>query len=321
MSKISEIRINEVMGMPLLLLSVEECATQEGNPYCICTLSDGADTVAAKYWQRKKEDLAKFPEKGLVYVELKNKPYNDKPGYIVNDMKEAEPGLNIFDFIVHAPYDSAKMYDAILGMIENNVGQTDLYMLTKNIYEKYRDKLMYWGAAKKMHHAVHGGLLWHTAWVVRNAELLFNQYKDVYSAMMDKKTLEVLLCSAALHDIGKLFELETDALGVSDYTSDIAMYGHLYISARIIEEEIFANPALYDKEKTRRLLHCILSHHGKMEWGAIKVPATVEAYLLFMADYIDSKMFMWDEIYKGMAPGELGAFNNKVGATPYRPLD
>jgi len=38
------------------------------------------------------------------------------------------------------------------------------------------------------------------------------------------------------------------------------------------------------------LLHCILSHHGELEWGSPKRPKTLEAIVLHYAENLDGKV-------------------------------
>lgn len=78
----------------------------------------------------------------------------------------------------------------------------------------------------------------------------------------------------------------------------------------------------YDTEKIRCLEHCIASHHGKQEWGAIVMPATVEAGALFVLDYLDSRIERYEEKTKGL---EEGTFANEkdfmYGAHLYKPKE
>ena len=45
------------------------------------------------------------------------------------------------------------------------------------------------------------------------------------------------------------------------------------------------------------LVHCILAHHGKMEFGSPKVPAIMEAMALHMADNADAKLQTLTEVF------------------------
>ena len=47
------------------------------------------------------------------------------------------------------------------------------------------------------------------------------------------------------------------------------------------------------------LKHCILAHHGELEYGSPKKPALIEAMALNLADNADAKMETMTEILRG----------------------
>ena len=60
-----------------------------------------------------------------------------------------------------------------------------------------------------------------------------------------------------------------------------------------------------NKEKVQLLIHMILSHHGTQEWGAVSCPAIPEAFALHYIDNLDAKMYMCEEHYEELEPGEI----------------
>jgi 3'-5' exoribonuclease len=98
---------------------------------------------------------------------------------------------------------------------------------------------------------------------------------------------DLLLTAATLHDIGKIRELAWDR--VFDYTDAGRLLGHITLAAILVEERIRAIPG-FPEELAQRLLHCILSHHGELEWGSPKRPKTLEALVLHYAEDLDGKV-------------------------------
>ena len=109
---------------------------------------------------------------------------------------------------------------------------------------------------------------------------------------------ELLICGTILHDIGKLRELTTDEIGVSDYTIEGRLIGHIVLADEMILEKVFlakqeGHP--YPSEKVSMLRHMILSHHGTTEWGSPVAPAILEAEVLHQIDYMDSRLIQYTD--------------------------
>src|SRR3974377_1922473 len=134
-------------------------------------------------------------------------------------------------------------------------------------------------AAKAIHHAVLGGLLEHTTSVVGLCRLLADYYPAV--------NRDLLLAAAMLHDVGKVRELTWE--GVFDYSDGGRLLGHITLGALLVEERIRDIPD-FPQELAQRLLHCILSHHGELEWGSPRRPKTLEALVLHYAEALDGKV-------------------------------
>jgi 3'-5' exoribonuclease len=133
------------------------------------------------------------------------------------------------------------------------------------------------------HHNYVGGNLEHTVGVVRLCKNITEMYPNVNK--------DLLLCGALLHDIGKLKEYTyAAAIDVSDEGNFI---GHIVIGEQWIREKIQglkANGKEFSNELENQVVHLILSHHGKLEWGSPKIPKLVEACILHQADLMDSQV-------------------------------
>ena len=140
-------------------------------------------------------------------------------------------------------------------------------------------------AAKTVHHGFVGGLLEHTLSVTK----LCDYYCSAYPILQR----DLLLTAAMCHDIGKVKEIS--AFPVNDYTDDGQLLGHIVMGAQMLGERA-AKIDGFPHNLLAELQHCILAHHGKLEYGSPKVPALIEAVALNYADDTDAKMETFKEI-------------------------
>ena len=143
-------------------------------------------------------------------------------------------------------------------------------------------------AAKSVHHGFVGGLLEHTLSVVKMCDYFSKQYPAL--------NRDLLLTAAMFHDIGKIKELS--AFPENDYTDDGQLLGHIIIGSQMVKERIDTMPG-FPKKLESELIHCILAHHGELEYGSPKKPALIEAMALNLADNADAKMETMTEILRG----------------------
>jgi 3'-5' exoribonuclease len=138
-------------------------------------------------------------------------------------------------------------------------------------------------SAISRHHNYVGGNLEHTVGVVRLCQNISEMYPSVNK--------DLLLCGALLHDIGKLKEYTyAAAIDISDEGNFI---GHIVIGEQWIREkiqELRSSGEKFPKELEQQLIHIILSHHGKYEWGSPKIPKLLEACIVHQADLMDSQV-------------------------------
>ena len=278
-------------GISLLVLAVEEKLTKNGKTYLALALTDGEKEISANKWD---SDLASTNiQKGQVCdCTLDVGEYNGQPNYTIKDMT-VNTTANVSDYVPSAPISATTMYAEIVNVVKG-FQNADLLRITGNIIQDNRIKLMTWGAAKAVHHNVVTGLLYHMYRMMKSAIAL----AEIYPV-----NKELLIAGVLLHDIGKTAELETDELGNSTYTVDGNLYGHLYIGAEMIHD--YGLKFNTDPELVRNLKHIILSHHGKLEWDAVKPPCTIEASLIAELDMIDARMYQFEKFSSELEPGTI----------------
>jgi 3'-5' exoribonuclease len=150
---------------------------------------------------------------------------------------------------------------------------------------KYRNEYLIAPAAKGMHHAYPGGLLEHSLEV---ADFCISDCKTLNKYNYEALDAELLITAALLHDLGKIQEYMVstviDGTTLYSFTETGKMIGHLCLSAMWVYAEINNIPD-FPHDLQEHLLHILLSHHGRVEWGTAIVPKTKEAEFFHMADH------------------------------------
>ena len=124
---------------------------------------------------------------------------------------------------------------------------------------------------------------------------------------LDEKDIRSLILTGVLHDIGKTKEIS--AFPMNDYTDDGQLLGHIMIGAEMLHDAIREIPDFPAKVESE-LKHCILAHHGELEYGSPKKPALMEAAALNMADNTDAKMETFTELFDNAKdPNEWLGYN------------
>jgi 3'-5' exoribonuclease len=134
-------------------------------------------------------------------------------------------------------------------------------------------------AARQLHHAWLGGLLEHVVSLLGLADRVAAHYP-----MLDR---DLLLTGVILHDLGKIRELAWET--GFEYTIEGSLLGHIQIGTEIVVKTIDALPGFPDRLRTL-VIHMILAHHGKLEFGSPKLPMIPEALVLNFVDDLDAKM-------------------------------
>ncbi|MBQ6708938.1 MAG: HD domain-containing protein [Clostridia bacterium] len=279
-----------------LIKTCDKKTTAKGLPYLDMILSDASGEIVAKLWDYNEEAHGSYEANNIVKVRGTISPYNGADQLRVERIRLAIPSdnINIEDFVQSADYSGEMMYSELEAIV-TGFSDADFKSIVLKLLKENKEKLLYWPAAFKLHHAIRGGLLYHTLSIVRLAQGVCKIYPSVNP--------DLLLAGAILHDIGKLDEFEVSDTGLaSGYTVDGNLIGHLVRGAIAIEkagEELRITP-----DKYRLLQHMLISHHGEPEFGAAVRPMFLEAEILSTLDLLDSRIFEIENSVSAIAPGE-----------------
>ena len=275
--------------------------TRNGKPYDNLILQDKTGTLDGKVWDPNSHGISDYDEKDFIDVYGEVISYNGNLQLNIKQLRVAEEDeYNAADYMPTSEKSVDGMYAELLGyvsQVENPYLQQVLqYYFVKD--EDFIKSFKAHSAAKSVHHGFAGGLLEHTLSVVKLCEYYVGAYP-----ILNK---DLLFTAAICHDIGKTKELST--FPENDYTDDGQLLGHIVIGTEMMSDAIREIPD-FPPKLASELKHCILAHHGELEFGSPKKPALAEALALNFADNTDAKMQTLIEIFKEKDTKEWLGFN------------
>ncbi|HQR29350.1 MAG TPA: HD domain-containing protein, partial [Anaeromyxobacteraceae bacterium] len=270
---------------------------KSGKTYLAATLVDRTGELEARSFDRVEELAALFDEKDLVEVEGAVGSFQGRPQLRIETVARvdaAAAAIDLAEFAWVPPPEPRKPEKApesdagdatwteLLGLVE---AITDPHV--KDLVKAFladddvASRLRRAPAAKTVHHAYPGGLLEHTVSCIKLSHRVADQYPQ-----LDR---DLLVAGAFFHDIGKIRELGYERN--VEYTDEGRLVGHLVMAAQWIHEK--ARRVGVPRDLEQHVVHLVLAHHGKLEYGSPKTPATLEALVTHFIDDLDSRMNSW----------------------------
>jgi 3'-5' exoribonuclease len=250
-------------------------------------LQDKTGRMFGKIWDDAEQALKGLSEGVIISLNGKINLFGGK-NQIVVESYETIDEYNLSDFMICSSKSPNKMFQELLNIMKENLKDNDIKLL----WDSYHDDSAFIklfktcpGGKGDVHHAYIHGLLEHTLSVVKNCLFFADQFKEQH---VNK---DYVLMGAFLHDLGKMRAYDYK---ISINMTDIGrLHGHVVLGYHSFLDKIQTISIEENKrnELIKVLGHLILSHHGKYEHEAVKLPMTQEAILLAAADYIDSEIF------------------------------
>ena len=283
----------------LLVRTSEQRSSSNGSKYLDMTLCDRTGEMNAKMW-----DGTVTPPKvgGVIKVRAQVTEYNGRLQLRVSKVREAEAGEYDLSFLVPcAPYPAEDMLREITDTVDA-MRNTVLQKLVRGMLNLAGDKLMYYPAAQRLHHAERSGLLHHTSSMLRLAKSVLPVYPWLDA--------ELLYAGVIVHDLSKIREMKSDEAGnVNDYTTEGLLLGHLVRGVTQVREAARLANLPEDEEYVLLLEHMVISHHGEAEFGSPRPPMFPEAEMLHWIDLVDARM---NEMNGVLRRTPAGAFSEKI---------
>ena len=283
-----------------------------GKQYLDLVLCDKTGDITGKKWDVSDSEypaLMAIEEKSIVKIKGIVTEWAGQLQLRVQRIRVAneQDGQHMTDFVKAAPEKPEDMYDYIVAAAES-MEDKDLKNLCMKLLTDNRDKLMYYPAAQKNHHAQLGGLLYHMKRMLMTGQRVCEVYTNL--------NRDLVSTGVIIHDMEKLNEIESGPDGIATgYSFEGQMLGHIIQGVKSIDRLTLELD--FPREKAIMLEHMILAHHYEPEFGSPKKPLFPEAEVLHYLDILDARMF---DMHSALEATEAGSFSDRVWTLDNRKL-
>ena len=275
--KINELEVGNIVDIVLVVKSATARETKAKKPYLSLEFYDGVDTINGNYWDWGGLNI---PAKNAVLdVKAQVTEWQGAKQLNIKAMSTNNE-IPLSAFAPSSGIDINAVYRDAYALM-SDVKDEFLRGLALSVLEELQAAWLTVPGAKGVHHAYIAGTLIHSYSVACLSKSIAEQ---IPGANVDLCTV-----GGMLHDIGKLYTYALNGVSI-DMTDDGMMYGHLFMGAEFIGNFADNHYKMDDlcTLKLEMLRHIILSHHGKLEHGAVTVPLSIEAHIVHHADAIDA---------------------------------
>lgn len=298
---IKDMVATEQLEQVCLVAQVEARTTKAGKPFTKVTVKDKSGTLPINIWQTSPGDMADL--KAGVFAVFKLQ---------VEDFKGMKSATAQPPMLVKAP-DDLVVYQNKIGLSDEEAEHyykilMDAKARVKNpLIKCYLDVIFDSPAIKELfikapasatnRGAYRGGLVEHVAKVMMNADAIIKS--QAANHILAKPDEDIIIAGVLMHDIGKMYAYSIDENGGATTTRSGTLLEHLPMSygfsvqSFIHAEDVLRKPIPEDIKD--HINHCILAHHGKLEYGSPVTPKSLEAHIVHMADVSDSGTSIFTE--------------------------
>ncbi|WP_066870152.1 3'-5' exoribonuclease YhaM family protein [Clostridium mediterraneense] len=296
--KIAEFEQGEkVEGFYLIKSIICKVANNSNKKYLDIILSDKTGEISAKIWEVTDENENLYNSNEIVKVRGTVTNWQGSLQLKVEKINKLESTDNIVieDYVQTAPMPSEEMIAQIEAYVEK-IKDDEIRILISTMIDNNRKELMYYPAAKRNHHSLRGGLLYHILTMLKLGESIATLY--------DFLNVDLIYAGIILHDLAKIKEMRASELGIVDeYTLEGTLLGH--ITQGIKEVEVVGRDLGIESNKLILIQHMILSHHYEPEYGSPVKPMIAEAEMLHYIDTIDARMYDMQKLKRETKVGEF----------------
>lgn len=300
--KVNEYTAGERVDSFLVIKRVDlKTTNSNGKKYLDFLLGDATGELSAKLWEVP-ANLEDFFEANMV-VRVRGiiTNYQGQLQFKIERIRLStdEDPVDPADLVPSAPLEPEFMYGEILTKYIDGLENIDMKLIVERLFRENEEKLMYYPAAKRNHHAIRSGLLYHVLTMLRLADVMMEIYPFLNH--------DLLVSGIILHDMAKLVEMDASSIGiVREYTVPGTLLGHISIGVEQIGRvgrEVSAS-----EEVIMLLQHMVLSHHYEPDYGSPVKPMFPEAEMLHHIDLIDARMYDMRHVQDTLEPGTLSDF-------------
>lgn len=309
-TEIEKLTPGMVVNGDYLVKSCQIRTSNQGKKYATIFIGDKTGEIQGMFWEMNKPGMEakiqKIQAGDVIHVSGLVNEYNGARQLKITDVSHAD-NTDLSDLVPSSPVDGSELFKVIRSKAEE-INDDELRTLTLTLMDEHREKLEYFPAASKNHHAIRGGLLYHVYRMLLSAEALCGIYPVIRK--------DYIYTGVILHDIAKLFEIDANEMGVAGgYTAEGELLGHIIQGIKLVGTTCERLGITYEKKIA--VEHMILSHHYEPEYGSPKKPMFPEAELLHHLDLLDARMY---DMEKGLRGVKAGEFSDKIWTLDNRRL-
>jgi 3'-5' exoribonuclease len=259
---------------------------QDGGKFLGMVFKDRSGEIGGIMWNNAAEVSRMFQVGDVVNVKAKVNSYQGRLQLQVEQVLPLRDGEYDVSDLVYTPEDT----EVDLAAVREILGGVEDEWLKKLLGAFLQDsdfmaRFAGAAAAKKWHHEFRGGLVRHVHEMCRIGETMCTLYPAI--------NRDLLMTAIFLHDIGKLDEM-TQEMCV-EYTTVGRLLGHVHLGAEMTAAKI-ATIEGFPERLRLELMHCILAHHGDLQYGSPVVPKSLEAIVLHHIDHLDAQAAAFSRI-------------------------
>lgn len=291
-----DLKNGEEFGLYVLIKSADIRVARNGNSFIAFRFQDKSGAMDGMFWNASDKEINTFQSGKVVFLQGHRENYQGKPQVKIESMRLAEtgepkdPSLYVESVSVSKEDIQDHLNDALFKIEEPHIAR-----VVRKILKNKEEEFYLYPAAKRNHHAMAGGLSYHTVTMVKIAEKMLEIYPQLNASL--------LIGGIVLHDVGKTIEL-SGAIS-TEYTLKGKMMGHIVIINELIDRACQEIGIDTEIEPIILLKHVVLAHHGKLEYGSPVLPQLLEAEIIHYIDDMDAKINMISAVLDQTDPGHF----------------
>ncbi len=258
-----------------MVIGRANATTRQGSPYVMLKVANGEHSFTVSVWDVNPE-MPPFPGQLVQFSQLRD--FGGKKSCAFTDVvvglmaDERHPLYGLLPRPV-----SRDVWDGTVEHLLSYCADESLMPIIRSFAEKLFKPYSEYPAATTVHHAYPGGLLNHT-------HQMLHMLEGLYPCLPYQIKVERCILAILFHDYGKVYEYNRQG----DTQSDMYLLGHIYLGAHKLQNVLEQHnvPA----EEVKRIIHCVLAHHGQREYGSPVLPCTQEAAIVTYLDNISAKV-------------------------------
>ena len=284
------------MQKEFLVIGSANAPTRQGSPYALLKVADAEQSFSVSVWDVA-PDMAPFPGQLVQFMQVKD--FGGKKSCSLTDMvlglmaDEKHPLYGL----IPRPINRKVWADTIANLLSYCTDATLVPIIQDfagKLYKPYSE----YPAATTVHHAYQGGLLNHT-------HQMLHMLEGLYPCLPYQIKVERCILAILFHDYGKVYEYNRQG----DTQSDMYLLGHIYIGAHKLQNVLEQHGV--EPEEVKRIVHCVLAHHGQREYGSPVLPCIQEAAIVTYLDNISAKVDTMEATPEGEYVPSLGTHVQK----------